>query len=228
LLQNGEIVAQGPTEDVVADYNNIQIKNKYNLLQIKDNKHIESASSFNINATKEDKYIRFLKDNKHFLKRAAYKRTRNGKAEFLNCILLDENEKEIRFVEYGQTVILRIGLVFYEYIKTCNVGFHIQNKGISILYATSITENRFINNANAGDNYIMDFKFKLEIQQGVYNILIACHVPDKGEYLYDNAFHADFVHTAYQFEMAQAKPRPIHGYVHVETVVDIQKVLSDC
>lgn len=225
LLQGGEIVSAGNTEEVVADYMNLHIKSRQKIIQKQLKPAEKPKSNERIPAeNRGDAIKQFIENNEDFIKRAEYKRLQNGKAEFVNCALLDESEKELNVVEYGQKVILRIAVKVLAEMSKVNVGYHIQNKGITVLYASSITENKFLTDVKESEIYIIDFKFKVEIQQGIYNICIACKSPNYEDYVLEEAEFSDVIYTAYQFEVAVARPRPIYGFVHIDQEMSINQV----
>ena len=227
LLQEGRIISYGSTADVTEDYFNLQIKSRQKVLEnlTTNSPRKTNKPKTNTVVDQSDKQLEeIFTNNQDFIKRASHKRVQNGKAEFINCALLDENEKEIQLVEYGQTVILRMALKIFEDMSKVNIGYHIQSKGLSVLYASSITEDNYLNDVKAEEKYLIDFKFKLELQQGVYNVLIDVAVPISSEYILGNADFGDHISTACQFEMAEAKPRPIFGFVHIDNKVNIKKI----
>jgi lipopolysaccharide transport system ATP-binding protein len=163
-------------------------------------------------------------DNELFLKLAAYQRFQNHKVSFVNVLLLDEDGKPAESVRYGQKVTLRMALEVKTPIKIFGTGYHIRNAdGMDIVYSDSNIEdaNGIIENAQAGDRYIIDWSFHLWLKEGNYNIATVMSIPI--DMSAREMECCDFVPCAAQFTV-ELNEREMGGYVHWPNRVETVKV----
>lgn len=152
-------------------------------------------------------------DNSEFLKRAAYQRIQNGKANFINILLLNESGEKIETVEYQQKVTLRMAIEICEDIDVLCFGYHIRDsKGISAIYSDSHIENQNLHCLKKGEKYIIDWRFKASLQEGNYNIVSVLSIPiDIKNSLVD---FCDFVPLSFQFSQQPSENFHLYGHVH--------------
>ena len=161
-------------------------------------------------------------NNNEFMRKASFQRIQNGKANFANIQLLDVSGNAINSVEYDQNVILRMSIEIHEDVHALGCGYHIQDKnGVSIVNSNLAIENMMIHCPKMGDRYSVDWKFKVSLMHGIYNLLCVLSVPiqiDLGVVDF-----CDYIPCAYQFEIQQRKISKLYGYVHWDNAVDILK-----
>jgi len=161
--------------------------------------------------------------NEEFLKRASFQRIQNGKANFVNVQLLDENEREISRIEYGQTLVLRMAVEMCEDIHELAYGYHIRDKnGTDIAYSDSIIEDRSLVHVKKGDKYIIDWKFKASLMDGIYTIACVLSVPLN--YELGQVVFCDFVPIAIQIQMLPRRHWRLYGCVHWPNTLSVKKI----
>jgi lipopolysaccharide transport system ATP-binding protein len=102
-------------------------------------------------------------DNMRFKKNALFQRIQNGKANFINVVLLNNDGEECIEFDYGEHVILRMVIQVNEDIDQLGYGYFIRdNNGNNLVSSTSMIENSSIQNSKVGDKYIMDWQFEIK------------------------------------------------------------------
>lgn len=164
----------------------------------------------------------WFKDNSAFLHNADYDRFQNGKAEFVNIVLLNKQGQPIQDAEYGDVVTLRMAVEAKADLPVIGAGFHLRNKdGVDLAYTDGQLEESAAFNVKKGDRYIMDWTFHLELREGDYNIACVLSIP-----INLNARQADtcdFVPCAVQFSIMKNKME-LGGYMHVPAEAEIRKL----
>ena len=161
-------------------------------------------------------------DNREFLARARYQRIQNGKAEFLNVQLIDEKGSELVQVEYNQMVTLRLAILVHEDIAELGYGYHLRSStGVDVVYADSFLDDRMLRGLKKGERYIVDWKFRLRLMHGVYNVVCVLSIPL--DPMIGKADFCDFVPCAMQFTMCNPVVSQLYGYVHLENEISVIK-----
>ncbi len=159
-------------------------------------------------------------ENADFLKRATFERIQNGKARFVNVQLLSEDMKDLQSVEYGQTVILRMCIEINADVHLLSCGYHIKDRnGVSIVNSNLSIEGKMIPFPAEGEKYVVDWKFRVFLMDGIYNICCVLSVPLDIEF--GEVDFCDYVPCALQFEMQRMKTSRLYGYVHWQNDVEI-------
>jgi len=216
LLDNGSVTMIGDSSEVAEKYFEMKVSSEQKILKQNDKK------SATINYDKED-IKKYVTPSKSFIQKSNFQRIQNGKAEFLNVVLLDEKYNELNLVNFNQTIILRTVLKTYEDIEQLSFGYHIQDKnGISIIYGSAGVEEKRINNAHSGDIYVIDWKFKLKLLQGFYAITAVASIPLNAEI--GQVDFCDNIPIAYQFEMQRRYPISVYGKVYLDNELSIKKI----
>ncbi len=213
------MIDYGDCAKVIENYHSIKIESEQEIIA-QDPKKQKSILEKDV----KDKTLEVFEDNASFLKKAAYQRIQNGKANFANIQLLNENEDIISFVNYEQNVILRMSIEINEDLHLLDYGYQIQNEdGIEVVYSDSITENKSLLNVKKGDRYVIDWNFKTSLTHihGKYNVLCALGIPMNYEKVMFE--FCDRVPISVQFQMQPKAGIPICGFVHWHNKVDIIK-----
>ena len=132
-------------------------------------------------------------------------------------------------VEFGQEVILRMVIRFNEDTDALLAGYHIRNlSGVDLVYTdTRFSDVKAIFDAKAGDIYVVDWKFKIEMKQETYNF--ACSISVPVEDSLDAPDLCDHVPCAVQFKVVipnKYLSLP-GGYVHWHNDMEITKFETD-
>lgn len=236
LLQKGEIILDAAAKEVVEKYRNMMIDSRREgtgskseelkdfLATIKSNQ-VQGVDKVNLpitvatlNLGKED-----------FEKNAAYSRTQNGRASFVNVQLLNVEGELISEVVFEQEVVLRMVVRFHTDVDCLGFGYHIRNAtGIDLVY----TDSRFdgmkaIFDAKSGEVYVVDWRFKVALRQELYDIACVISIP-MGEAM-DFPDVCDFVPCALQFAVVSSNPylNLGGGYVHWHNDLTFTKLEDD-
>ena len=232
LIQGGKKIMDAPSKEVVEVYRNMLLQSNKELStneqleefiaqfrQTEDNpsdkKNNPPISAENIERNKE-----------LFQKNAAYNRIQDGRANFENIQLLNLDGEQISEVIFGQEVILRMTVKLHENISFLGMGYHIRNStGIDLIY----TDSRFdgmkaIIDGKRGEIYVIDWKFKVELRQELYDI--ACVISTPNDETFSDVNICDFVPCALQFSALHSDNRMIMtgGYVHWHNDLKITKL----
>ena len=220
LLEGGKIIMDGPTEDVINSYLKKQIASRQKVIE----GQISNPSVDN----KKTETVSVVGDNTLFLQKASFNRVQNGKAEYLNVMLLNENEDVIESVEFGQTVIIKMILAVNEDIPELGFAYHINDKNsLNIVYGSSGIENKMLKDCKAGDIYSIKWKFNLKLLHGTYSIAAVSSIPiDAAAGAVD---FCDMVPIALQFEMMPRKDWKMYAFVYLDNEFSIEKKhISKC
>ena len=231
LIQSGQIVMDASAKQVVETYRNMQIESRRDseptksaaleefLQTIKKHQTPDKNSPIPISATD------LMRGKENFEKNAAYHRTGNGRAEFINVQLLDTNGASISEAIFEQEVILRMVIKFNDDVECLGFGYHIRNAtGIDLVY----TDSRFngmkvITDAARGEIYVVDWRFKVSLRQELYDIACVMSIPVEETMNFPEV--CDFVPCAIQFNVVSPNPYMNlgGGYVHWPNEMTVKK-----
>ncbi len=139
-------------------------------------------------------------NNEDFLRISNFQRIQNNKASFSNVVLLDDNNKVIKSVYLGQSVTLRCYVSVHENIHNLAFGYHIRSiNGVDLLYNDSILQKYNLHNVSSGMEFVIDWHFKINLQNGMYNIATVLSIPINLEVA--EVDMCDFIPIAFQFEV---------------------------
>jgi lipopolysaccharide transport system ATP-binding protein len=168
-----------------------------------------------------------FEENRIFNNNALFQRLQNGKANLLNVQLLDVSGKTVQTVGYEQVVTLRMAVSICEDIDVLGYGFWIRNAaGVNVVHIAANIENTILRAVKKGERFIINSRFKTPLQQGNYTIACYLSIP-----LDDNIFASvvlcDYVPIAVQFEMLPRSKGEVHGLIHLENEITIEKYKED-
>jgi len=145
------------------------------------------------------------------------------RAVFEKIQLLNEDEKEIKSVEYSQGVILRMLIEVNNDINNLAFGYHIRDlNGFDIVYSDSVIENFKFTNLKKGQKYTIEWKFKMALVQGNYKIACMLSIPvDLKKSLTDIC---DFVDSAVNFKVHPRENSFLYGKVHWDNSIEINNL----
>ncbi len=233
LVQAGQIVMDDSSKKVVETYRNMMIDSRRDDEQTKTDAFEDFLNIIKRNQQPSDVSIvlpitaeGLLRGKKIFDKNAEYQRTQNGRANFDNVQLLNTKGEPIAEVVFGQEVILRMVIKFNDDVDFLGMGYHIRNAtGIDLVY----TDSRFngmkaIFDAKRGEIYVVDWRFKVELRQELYDIACVISIPVEETMNYPVV--CDFVPCAVQFNVVSPNPYLTlgGGYVHWHNDLNITKV----
>ena len=233
LIQGGKKIMDAPSKEVVEVYRNMLLQSNK---EISTNEQLEEfiaqfkQSHDENNSDKKNNppiSAENIEQNKElFQKNAADNRIQDGRANFENIQLLNLDGEQISEVIFGQEVILRMTVKLNENISFLGMGYHIRNStGIDLIY----TDSRFdgmkaIVDGKRGEIYVIDWKFKVELRQELYDI--ACVISTPNDETFSDVNICDFVPCALQFSALHSDNRMIMtgGYVHWKNDLKITRL----
>ena len=219
LLDNGQMLMNGKSSDVVQKYFTMKVGAGQDIIQKEDNSNISI-----INPMESDNSLsKFISPSDAFKEKSSFQRINNGMAEFLNVILLDEHGNEVTTVSFGQRVTLRMALRANEDIPVLGHGYHIRDRnGNDVIYGSASIEDKRLYDLKSGDIHIIDWTFKLNLLEGMYTIACVTSIPIDIEI--GKVEFCDFIPIAYQFEMERRFPAKAYGMVYLDNDVKMYKL----
>lgn len=158
-----------------------------------------------------------------FNKRALFSRIRNRKADFLNVQLLDESNKPLIEVGYGQKVKLRMFIGSNVSIQKLCFGYQIRsNSGVGLVNASSVSEDIFLDNLEQGEKHVIDLAFNMFLKEGTYNVSTALSIFD--DLNGDKVDFCDYIPCVYQFKVKPHPRKKLWAYVHWDNDVSLRKI----
>lgn len=230
LMKSGKILMDAPAKEVVETYRNMLLESRGELSQeqsqrqsnfvenLRGNTNKLSSESFSIENLERGKDI--------FTKNATYQRIGDKRAVFDNVQLLNLDGELISEVIFGQEVILRMIIRFQKDVACLGMGYHIRNAtGIDLIYTDSrFNDTKAIFDAKSGEIYVIDWKFKVELRQEMYDI--ACVISMPLDETLSSAEMCDFIPCALQFNVVS--PNSFlslpGGYVHWHNDLKIRRL----
>ena len=224
FIQHGKIIMDAPAKEVVEVYRNILLQSQTagektesfeQLMEmVRQNQEIIDTSEFDIEIDKSEESLRRGQEN--FLKMANYERIQDGRVSFENVQLMNLDGDLISEVLFGQEVVLRMTIKFNEDVECLGMGYHIRNStGIDLIYTDSrFNKAKAIFDAKRGEYYVIDWKFKVELREELYDI--SCVISTPVDEDLSDANICDFVPCALQFTLVSQNPytQLVGGYVH--------------
>lgn len=220
LLNNGQVLMHGSA---------VKVTDKFYEHKFSQQPKIMSTRNYNSSVNNSSRqntvhpYQGFLIPSESFKHSSSFSRWGNGKAEFQNVILLDEDENEISVVKYGQTVILRMALKINTDMDVLRYGYEIRDKNWTVVvYGGSHIEDNNLIELKTGDQYIVDWKFELKLSHNNYSITCLAGMSSDLEIKDDD--YSDYIPIGCQFEMAIRHPSHIYGMLSLNNVIKIINV----
>ena len=210
-LENGKVVSAGPTQKVVDAYFQSSIRGA---------KHYSADDKLNV--SNENREFKIDQENFKFRSRANFQRVQNGLANFLDVVLLDDSQKELLNVSFGQLVTLRMVIKINEPNLQFGLGYHIRDKnGCDLIYSDTAVEGVGFVTGVKGDVWTIDWNFSVTLQPGDYTVVSMLSVPKDLEIgLVDVC---DYVPLSYQFKVDRGNNFPIYGAVRWKNQIELRK-----
>ncbi|MBR4151984.1 MAG: ABC transporter ATP-binding protein [Selenomonadaceae bacterium] len=234
LMQGGKILMDAAAKEVVEVYRNMLLESRGELTEeqtYRQNNLFDNLRGNSVVSGHSKGVSEFSKENLErgkdiFMKNATYQRIGDKRAVFENVQLLDLDGEIISEVIFGQEVILRMVVKFQKDVECLGMGYHIRNAtGIDLIYTDSrFNDTKAIFDAKAGEVYVIDWKFKVELRQEMYDI--ACVISTPLDETLNSAEMCDFIPCALQFNVISpnAYLSLPGGYVHWHNELKICRV----
>ena len=230
LMKAGKILMDASAKEVVEVYRNMLVESRGELSEEQTrwkNNLVEEARGDKKTFAEEKFSADNLERGKEiFLKNATYRRAGDGRAVFENVQLLNLDGELISEVIFGQEVILRMIVRFKKNVACLAMGYHIRNAtGIDLVYTDSrFNDTKAIFDAQAGEVYVIDWQFKVELRQELYDI--ACVISSPIDETLSAVELCDFVPCAIQFNAVSPNVYMslTGGYVHWHNDLKIRRI----
>jgi len=219
LLENGSIKMYDSAEKVSEEYFALRFDSEPDSQQQQKRIKQNSKNQLNNKPTSNE----LLYSDGEFKKTSSFQRIQNGKANFTNVILLDENEKRIQQAEFGKTVILRCFLTAYKDIDNLSFGFHVRNRnGVDILYDDTVLQQHKNLPVKCNDEYIISWKFKVLLQAAQYTVSVVSSIPIN--LAVADVDMCDFVPIALQFDVLSSGAN-VYAATYANSSLELTKVI---
>lgn len=216
-LDKGRIIARGPAAEVVDLYeSNVRETMSASGRGAKaDQVHTVDSSSFG-GASRQK-----FREDPAYIQRTAAGREGNGKARVCSLQLLDTSGAEVSEVIPFESYTLRMCIEVQEDCQMC-IGYHIRDsKNVPILGSNTNMENLGEVRGKAGERLIVDFRMKLPLRDGRYNIMTVL-----SQTVFQNRT-VDFIELTkdgYYFDVLEARPVRIWNTVQLPNTISIERV----
>ena len=215
LLENGYVKMFDKADKVAEEYFAARFEKKSDSTQ--QQKRIQDT---NVKQVQQSKLSKIFYNDVEFKKTSSFQRIQNGKANFTNVVILDEEEKVIQQVQFGQAITVRCFVDIHEDIHNLSFGFHIRNRnGVEILYDDTVLQRQEVLWVKQNERYIVDWSFKLMLQEGNYNIAVVTSVPINLDIA--EVDMCDFIPIAAQI-MVESKVDKIYAAVFANSTLSIK------
>ncbi len=160
LLDKGQVVAQGKSEEVVNEYHRILFEE-----DTAENLRDSSAKKTVITSNQKKVNPSLIKSDSRF---------GTGEAKFIDIKVLNSRNELTEIFSYAEEVNIELEVEFYENVDEPCVGLIIRSsKGIDVITATSDDFEESFVNYKAGDIAILKFSFIIELAPDDYSISAA-------------------------------------------------------
>ena len=216
-LDKGRIIARGPAAEVVDLYeSNVRKTMSESGRGAKaDQIHTVDISSFK-NAPRQK-----FREDPTYIQRTAAGREGNGKARVCSLQLLDISGEEVSEVIPFESYTLRLCIEVLEDCQMC-IGYHIRDsKNVPILGSNTVMENLGEVRGTAGERLVVDFRMKLPLRDGRYNIMTVL-----SQTIFQNRT-ADFIELTkdgFYFDVLEARPVRIWNTVQLPNTISVERV----
>lgn len=227
-LNQGKIVAQGEVGYVTSLFSeksreevNSQLSN-FEVSSI--NKVIAEHNNGDVKVELSHKNGIAFKIDTEFAKRVAMFRNGTGEAKIVAVELIDNNENEISDADFDQIVNIRI---YIQFEQSCNIAatYYIRDSSNTLLLgSTTILEGQKLINGTVGSKKIVEFKTKLPLQEGYYNLQVLLVSPI---ILNQASRYVDSIENALVFKVNQRRNIKIWSKTYIENSVTIYNFIED-
>lgn len=214
LLDGGRLEAVGAADRVVELY--------YSRL-VEHQQQVSKATAAELQDAAPPSNQNEIGDTSEFDSRATFQRIQNGKAAFSNVRLIDEHGKSKGEIDFGDRVTLRMSFRSNVAFEMIGLAYHIRDsKGVDVVYSDTGIEDSHLKQVASGDEFIVDWTFRVTLREGTYTI--ACMLSEPIDLTFGRVDVCDFVPIAVQFRVARGDSLPIYGAVHWANKVEQRRI----
>lgn len=216
-LDKGKIIARGPASEVVDLYESHVRETMSATGRGIDADSVRTMDSNEFGTAARQKFF----VDQAYLQRISAGREGNGKARVCSLQLLDASGREVLEVVPFESYTIRLCIEVLEECQMC-VGYHIRDsKNIPILGSNTIMENLGEIKGQAHERLIVDFRTKLPLRDGRYNIMTVL-----SQTIIQNRT-VDFIELTkdgFYFDVLEARPVRIWNTVQLPNTISIERV----
>ena len=213
LLHKGRMLATGETSEIIDRYQDLvsSIKKKRNKRQTEG----EQPPDHIVVPDEEGLEDWASKKSPDLERQVARLRSGTGEARIRSVELLDERLLPVKTVTSDSTVTARVDLEYLNPVKDSDLIITLYNEaGLEVFSTGTAREGTPLKEMEDGERVVVDFTFKVPLQQGLYNITAAVRA---------GAEDLDRVDAATSFEIVLPSDRGrFRGVVHLPTEVRIR------
>ncbi len=199
-LEAGTVAAIGPTADVLDIYFSAAVMAAQSTIAPRGPQDTRGAEIEEAD----------IDGQREFAARAAFQRIQNGKAEFIDVRLLDDQGRRTQNMEFGQRVTLRMLFRSVTALPLIGVGYHIRDKnGIDVIYSDTGIEKCHIENLAVGEIVVVDWEFTLNLRHGDYSVTTVLSIPQ--DLTIGKVEICDFIPIAGNFKVSRGNQLPIYA-----------------
>ncbi len=179
MLHEGKVHTSGLPNAVIIEYMKMVTEHELGLVQVESEKQSYSQASNDIEQQNNFSGVQQadVLSNQQNKNKSKLSRRGNRKAIIEEVKLLNqfgECSNAIPIFGFNEEVILILNLKVYEPLQDCIVGFYACDKnGNEIIGSNTLAENILIGKLEPGDRLNIQFKFKLPLRSGSYNLTVA-------------------------------------------------------
>jgi lipopolysaccharide transport system ATP-binding protein len=206
LLSSGRSVYTGEVNTVIEQYYS-------SLIAAQENIQVKTQSTQDFLPSSNPMISNLINENSRFQKEAVFQRIQNRVAEFLNVLVINEQEQPIDVIEFGQKIIIRQVLRINKAIPLMGIAYHIRDKnGLDIIYSdTALEGGRDIVSPSPGDIYLIDWHVVSHLREGDY--VIASMASEPIDLNIGVVRVADFIPISCKFSVSRGCSLPIFANV---------------
>ena len=214
LLENGSVKMFGSADEVTNEY----FASKYSTEK-------SSSTDSHLMIVKNDSDAeKYNYPDDEFLKTSSFQRIGNGGARYSNVVILDEEGHITQDVKFGQTITIRCFIDVFVDIHNLVFGVHIRDRnGFGLLYDDTMLQNTDVFYVKKGNQYMIDWTFKVLLQPTQFSITVVASVPIDMEVGHVEMF--DYVPIASQFRVS-ALGQYVCSAIHLDSQFEIKQVDS--
>lgn len=211
LLHQGEMVASGGVGETLDSYqaliSSTEAKKRGRKQKNKKESAIEGSNGNGTPAFKNDPKLGLRSTLRYG----------TGESRISNVEILDENKQTVDEVVSGSTISVRVYLQYEGSVGSSSLGITLRNPaGLEVFSTSTKAENVEIGKRAGGDQAIVDFTFRVPLQQGAYSVSIALSRAKNKD------LHLDRVDIATVFKITRPEDRgPIAGLIDLPTQVEV-------
>jgi len=162
-----------------------------------------------------------FKESSEFTERISYLRQGSKEVELTYVDVLNKYGEFVEYVEFDEEVTIRMYVKFHQHLHV-SIGYHIRDHlNFETLGTSTVFEGIGEVEGDPGDRIVVDFKTKLPLIEGLYNISTVISIPTVHNRA---ATFVDYTENSYLFTVMERTESKLWNKVYVPNHVMINKV----